>query len=144
MFLDRSSKCTTYPATPASLSANGFIDTFYVSCCIQKCWTQKELANQIDIRFAQLNKYECGMHIPPIEKLVQLGDVLGVTLDYLIMGNRVQIQTLRNMRLIERLQELEGFGSGDQEVIITMIDAMIVKQRVESAVTPFKRLQASG
>ena len=27
----------------------------------QKGWTQKELANQIDIRFAQLNKYECGM-----------------------------------------------------------------------------------
>ena len=110
----------------------------------QKGWTQKELANQIDIRFAQLNKYECGMHIPPIEKLVQLGDVLGVTLDYLIMGNRDQIQTLHNMRLIERLQELEGFDSGDQEAIITMIDAMIVKRRVEGAVAPFDRQQASG
>jgi len=110
----------------------------------QKGWTQKELANQIDIRFAQLNKYECGMHIPPIEKLVQLGDVLGVTLDYLIMGNRDQIQTLHNMRLIERLQELEGFDSGDQEAIITMIDAMIVKRRVEGAVAPFDQQQVSG
>ncbi|MCP4487959.1 MAG: helix-turn-helix transcriptional regulator [Gammaproteobacteria bacterium] len=110
----------------------------------QKDWTQKELANQVDIRFAQLNKYECGMHIPPIEKLVQLGDVLGVTLDYLIMGNRDQIQTLHNMRLIERLHELESFDSGDQEAIITMIDAMIVKRRVEGAVAPFDRQQASG
>ena len=110
----------------------------------QKGWTQKELANQIDIRFAQLNKYECGMHIPPIEKLVQLGDVLGVTLDYLIMGNRDQIQTLHNMRLIKRLQELEGFDSSDQEAIITMIDAMIIKRRVEGAVAPFDRQQASS
>jgi len=110
----------------------------------QKGWTQKELANQIDIRFAQLNKYECGMHIPPIEKLVQLGDVLGVTLDYLIMGNRDQVQTLHNKRLIERLQELEGFDSGDQEAIITMIDAMIVKRRVEGAVAPFDQQQVSG
>lgn len=110
----------------------------------QKGWTQKELAKQIDVRFAQLNKYECGMHIPPIEKLVQLGDVLCVTLDYLIMGNRDQIQTLHNMRLIERLHELEGFDSGDQEAIITMIDAMIVKRRVEGAVAPFDRQQASG
>ncbi|MCP4935601.1 MAG: helix-turn-helix transcriptional regulator [bacterium] len=110
----------------------------------QKDWTQKELANQVDIRFAQLNKYECGMHIPPIEKLVHLGDVLGVTLDYLIMGNRDQIQTLHNMRLIERLHELESFDSGDQEAIITMIDAMIVKRRVEGAVAPFDRQQASG
>jgi transcriptional regulator with XRE-family HTH domain len=110
----------------------------------QKGWTQKELANQIDIRFAQLNKYECGMHIPPIEKLVQLSDILGVTLDYLIKGNRDQIQPLHNMRLIERLQELETFDSDDQETIIKMIDAMIVKRRVEGAVAPIDRQRASG
>jgi len=110
----------------------------------QKGWTQKELANQIDIRFAQLNKYECGMHIPPIEKLATLSDILGVTLDYLVMGNRNQKQPLHNMRLIERLKELEGFDSDDQDVIITMIDAMIVKRRVEGAVAPFDRQQASG
>jgi len=75
---------------------------------------------------------------------VQLGDVLGVTLDYLIMGNRDQIRALHNMWLIERLQELEGFDSGNQEAIITMIDAMIVKRRVEGAVAPFKQQQASG
>lgn len=110
----------------------------------QKGWTQKELANQIDIRFAQLNKYECGMHIPPIEKLIQLSDILGVTLDYLIMGNRDQIQPLHNVRLIERLQELESFDSDDQETIIKLIDAMIVKRRVEGAVAPVDRRQVNG
>ena len=110
----------------------------------QKGWTQKVLANQIDIRFAQLNKYECGMHIPPIEKLVQLSDILGVTLDYLITGNRDQIQPLHNMRLIERLQELESFDNDDQETIIKMIDAMIVKRRVEGAVAPIDRQRVSG
>jgi transcriptional regulator with XRE-family HTH domain len=110
----------------------------------QKGWTQKELANQIDIRFAQLNKYECGMHIPPIEKLIQLSDILGVTLDYLIMGNRDQIQPLHNVRLIERLQELESFDSDDQEAIIKLIDAMIVKRRVEGAVAPIDRRQVNG
>lgn len=110
----------------------------------QKGWTQKELAKQIDIRFAQLNKYECGMHIPPIEKLIQLSDILGVTLDYLVTGNRDQIQPLHNVRLIERLQELERFDSDDQETIIKMIDAMIVKRRVEGAVAPIDRQQANG
>ena len=110
----------------------------------QKGWTQKALAKQIDIRFAQLNKYECGMHIPPIEKLVQLGDILGVTLDYLITGNRDQIQPLHNRRLIERLQELETFDSDDQETIIKMIDAMIVKRRVDGAVAPIDRQRVSG
>ena len=75
---------------------------------------------------------------------MQLGDVLGATPDYLIMSNRDQMQTLHNMRLIERLQELEDFDSGDQEAIITMIDAMILKRRVEGAVAPFDQQQASG
>lgn len=110
----------------------------------QKGWTQKQLANQIDIRFSQLNKYECGMHVPPIEKLIQLSDILGVTLDYLMMGNRDQIQPLHNMRLIERLQELEDFDSNDQETIITMIDAMIIKRRVEGAIAPLDQQQASA
>lgn len=110
----------------------------------QKGWTQKELANQVDIRFAQLNKYECGMHIPPIKKQVQLSDLLGVTVDCLITGNRDQIQPLHNMRLIERLQELESFDSDDQETITKMIDAMIVKRRVEGAVAPIDRQRACG
>ncbi|MEN8133202.1 MAG: helix-turn-helix transcriptional regulator [Pseudomonadota bacterium] len=110
----------------------------------QKGWTQKELANQVDIRFSQLNKYECGMHVPPIEKLAKLSDILGVTLDYLVMDNRDQKQRLHNIRLIERLKELEGFDNDDQETIIKMIDAMIVKRRVEGAVAPIDPQQASG
>lgn len=110
----------------------------------QKGWTQKELAKQIDIRFAQLNKYECGMHIPPIERLIQLSTALGVTLDYLVMGNEENIQPLHNRRLMERLKELEQFGHEDQETIIRMIDAMIVKRRVEGAVSPIDKQVSSG
>jgi hypothetical protein len=46
--------------------------------------------------------------------------------------------------LIERLQELESFDSDDQEAIIKLIDAMIVKRRVEGAVTPIDRRQVNG
>jgi len=109
----------------------------------QKDWTQKELANQLDIRFSQLNKYECGMHFPPIERLIQLSDILDVTLDYLVMGNRFEQQPLHNARLNERFNELEKFDNDDQETIILMIDAMIVKRRAESAVTPFDQQHAN-
>jgi len=67
------------------------------------------------------------MHIPPIEKLVQLSSVLGVTLDYMVMGNQDNIQPLHNLRLMERLRELEQFDNEDQETIIKLVDAMIVK-----------------
>lgn len=60
------------------------------------------------------------------------------------LGNRGQKQPLQNMQLIARLKELEGFNSDDQETIIKMIDAMIVKRRVEGVLTPIDRQQASG
>ncbi len=109
----------------------------------QKGWTQKKLANLIDIRFAQLNKYECGMHIPPIEKLILLSTVLGVTLDYLVIGDQDNIQPLHNLQLIERLRELELFDNEDQDAIIKMIDAMIVKRRVEGAMLPIDKKTAA-
>ena len=40
---------------------------------------------------------------------------------------------------MERLKELEQFGHEDQETIIKMIDAMIVKRRVEGAVSPIDK-----
>jgi len=123
-------------AMPVTLQnpVKNFIDAFYALRDIRYKY----------FRFAQLNKYECGMHIPPIEKLIQLSDILGVTLDCLVIGNRDQIQPLHNVRLIGRLQELERFDSDDQETIIKMIDAMIVKGRVEGAVAPIDRQRANG
>lgn len=105
----------------------------------QKGWTQKELASQLDIRFSHLNKYESGMHIPPIEKLIQLAEIFSVTLDYLVLGSRSDDIPLHNTQLIERLQALEAFDNDDQGAVLRLIDAMIVKRRVESAMRPLGR-----
>ena len=109
----------------------------------QKKWTQKELAAKIDVRFPQLNKYECGLHAPPLEKLVQLAEVLDTTVDYLLTGDRSEERPLHNIRLLERFRALEDFISEDQEAVIKLIDAMIVKNKVEGAIKPFEKRQVN-
>jgi transcriptional regulator with XRE-family HTH domain len=99
----------------------------------KKGWTQKELASKVSIRFSQLNKYESGLHAPPLDKLVELAEVLDTDLDYLLTGNRSEGVPLRSTRLIERFRELEEFSSEDREAVLRLIDAMIVKRRVEGA-----------
>ena len=99
----------------------------------QRSWTQKELSEKLGIRFGQLNKYESGLHTPPVDKLVQLAEIFGTTIDFLLTGDRSEQRPLHNMRLVERLQALEEFQADDQETVIKLIDAMIVKNRVESA-----------
>ena len=105
----------------------------------QRKWTQKELAAKLDVRFPQLNKYECGLHSPPLEKLIELAEVFDTTIDYLATGNRTEERPLHNLRLLERFKALEEFDAEDQEALIKLIDAMIVKNKVEGAMNPFAK-----
>ena len=100
-----------------------------------KGWTQKELGKMIGVTYAQLNKYEGGTNAPPLDKLHSLASALETSIDYLVTGHLTEHMPLHNTRLIQRFQELEGFAPDDQETVIKLIDAMIVKRRVEGAVS---------
>lgn len=102
----------------------------------QKRWSQKELAAKVEIRFQQLNKYESGLNLPPAEMLIKLADALATTIDYLLTGNPVEDSPLANNRLFKRFLAIEHFSEEDQEAIITLIDAMIAKQQMQSALQP--------
>ena len=106
----------------------------------QKKWTQKELASKLEIGFSQLNKYECGLHIPPVEKLIQLSELFDTSFDYLLTGNKSEDRPLHNIRLLERFRALENFQANDQEAVITILDAMIVKNKVEGALKPIEEV----
>ena len=101
----------------------------------KKGWTQKELAARIEVNPPLLNKYEGGLHVPPLEKLVLLADVLDTSLDFLAVGRSDDAQ-LHNRRLLERFHALEECNGDDLDTVIKLVDAVIVKRRVESAVHP--------
>lgn len=106
----------------------------------QKNWAQKELAAKVGLRFQQLNKYESGLNIPPAEMLVKLSDVLDVSVDFLLTGNPLEDSSpLASSRLFKRFQVLEQLTADDQEIVIKVIDAMIAKQRMESALVSVDR-----
>lgn len=100
----------------------------------RKHWTQKELAAKINLQLSQLNKYEAGMHVPPADKLVELAGLLDTTTDYLLTGLTSEVTPLQNRKLLERLRLLESFAPEDQETVIKLIDAMIVKHQVTGTI----------
>jgi transcriptional regulator with XRE-family HTH domain len=104
----------------------------------QRGWTQKDLGEKLGIRFSLLNKYEGGVHVPPLERLIHLADIFETSVDYLVTGREDDQQALHNRRLLERFRALEDFQADDQEVVIKVIDAMIVKRRAEGAVAPIE------
>lgn len=90
----------------------------------------------VDIGFSQFNKYECGLHIPPAEKLIELARLLDTSVDYLLSGDNAKDNPLHNTRLIKRFRELERFDNDDQETVIKVLDAMIMKNRILGAMSP--------
>lgn len=105
----------------------------------ERNWTQRELATKLSIRFSHLNKYEAGLHIPPIEKIIQLAEILDTTVEYLLKGNHADDALFHNGPLLERFRALAQFNTEDQGTIIKLIDAFIIKSRVEVATKPFKK-----
>ncbi len=106
-------------------------------------WTQKELANRVDVRFQLLNKYEGGQHIPPADTLIRLAKALDTTVDYLLTGDPVKDEPLANANLYRRFQTLEALNDEDRNTVISVIDAIIAKRQVENAMKPIEQ-QASG
>ncbi|EBF2920014.1 helix-turn-helix transcriptional regulator [Salmonella enterica subsp. enterica serovar Agama] len=101
--------------------------------------TQKEVAAQIGLQLSQYNKYESGMHIPPADKLIQLAELFSTTIDYLLLGSSDEQTPVRNTRLMERFRALEQCQPEEQETVIKLIDAVIMKNRIESAIRPVDR-----
>ena len=90
----------------------------------------------VNIGFSQFNKYECGLHIPPAEKLIELAHLLDTSVDYLLSGDDTENNSLHNTRLIKRFRELEQFDADDQETVIKVLDAMIMKNKIQGAMSP--------
>jgi transcriptional regulator with XRE-family HTH domain len=74
-----------------------------------------------------------------MEKLIKLAEIFDITVDYLLTGHRTEERPLHNIRLLERFRALEDFEAEDQDADIRLIDAMIVKNKVEGAITPFQK-----
>ena len=85
----------------------------------------------------QLNKYESGLNLLPVEILTKLAEALATTIDSLLTGNPVEDNPLANKRLFRRFRAVERFDDDDQEAIIKLIDAMIAKQQMQSVLQPF-------
>ena len=50
----------------------------------QKAWSQEELAARLDVSRQSVSKWESGVSIPDMNKILQLSDLFNVTTDYLL------------------------------------------------------------
>ena len=58
----------------------------------KKGWTQKQLAEKLNISDKTVSKWECGNGFPEVSLLLPLCDELGVTVNDLLSGEVVSVE----------------------------------------------------
>ena len=89
-----------------------------------------------------LSKYENGRIIPTADTLRKIAEGLDISADYLIFDNvpkdgRCQ---LNDLELFERFKEVELMDAENRKMIVNLIDAVIIKTKVQQAIKPASEL----
>ena len=97
--------------------------------------TRVELGNLIGLSNNMVGKYERGEITPPLEVATQIAEVLDCSLDYLVglkEENPEKSQDEIPGRLKPALAKLEQLSPADRTLIMSVMDAFIVKAKVQS------------
>lgn len=97
--------------------------------------TQRELALRLQMPVPQISRYETGTFMPNAETLLTLADALDVNVDTLLgrsNGNDKASDAVKDIRLAERMRELEKLDRRFRETAIAVIDAIVVQGHQEA------------
>lgn len=100
--------------------------------------SQGELAKLAGIHEKLISKYENERIVPTADTLKRIAEALHISSDYLIFDNvpkdgRVE---LKDLELFSKFREVENMPEEEIETIKKVIDAMIVKSKIQKAVRP--------
>jgi len=102
----------------------------------EKGYSQIFLEKRSGVNSKLLSKYENGRIIPTADTLRKIAEGLDISADYLIFNNvpkdgRCQ---LNDLELFERFKEVERMDPENRKMIVNLIDAVIIKTKVQQAI----------
>jgi len=95
--------------------------------------TQQQMATMIGVGIAQIRRYEKGKSSPTLEVIKNIAKTLGISADELLFDKGEGVPDIRIMdkKLLEQFEMVSKLNPHDKEAIMTIIDSMIIKNRLE-------------
>lgn len=91
--------------------------------------TQALLGSKIGVSDAAINQYETGRNLPRLKRLEAIGEVLGVTTEWLLTGGDpneiVKAQTVSERRALELIRSM---SEDQQDTALAILAAMRPKE----------------
>jgi transcriptional regulator with XRE-family HTH domain len=94
--------------------------------------TQARLAELLDTSPRVYNRWETGSALPRLDTLVQLADLLEVSLDELVGREEVEEHELRlrNPKLHELYREIDRLSDEDQKALVILLDSLVKRSQI--------------
>ena len=104
----------------------------------EKGLSQAALEEISGVNSKLLSKYENERIVPTADTLRKIAQALQISDDYLIFENAPKsgISQISDLELFEKFQEVERMPVENRTMIKNMIDALIIKSKVESVIKP--------
>lgn len=92
--------------------------------------TQEQLGERIGVTNKTVSRWETGNYMPPVESLVLLSDIYGISINEILAGKRLEMDELREVaddNVTKVLGELEGDCKKFEKrmIIILIINAIL-------------------
>jgi transcriptional regulator with XRE-family HTH domain len=104
--------------------------------------SQRQLSTLAGVDPVQISRYERGLGLPAADSLIALAKALHLSLDTLLLGKadrKGDDLPIKNVLLLDRLQQLDKLDRRNQETVIEVIDSVLTRSEVESAAESRKR-----
>lgn len=106
----------------------------------EKGWSQKRLAEELNIHPVNMTKLEHGKNMPSADTLIKLAEIFNVSIDYLLsdeVKNR-ESTTLKDKELLESFEKIERMDERSKEIVKELLESFIIKQQIGKMITKEK------
>ena len=102
----------------------------------EKGITQDKLSEKIGLSSRYIGKTEAGMLKPSMETFRKLANFFQVPVEYLVSesegSNSLATVPIRNKSLLEAFMEVDQMNDKDQELVLGLIDAVIMRNKMKA------------
>lgn len=106
----------------------------------EKGLSQVLLEKKSGVNSKLLSKYENGRIIPTADTLRKIAEGLETSADYLIFDNvpKDGLSQIEDLDLFEKFKEVEQMDAENKNIIRSLIEAIIIKNKVQNVIKPKK------